>query len=231
MERQKLIEKLERETEPLVSHVDKDEFIQASETAFDCIFDGTSKFFQWKMPTKIPKNFKLGVIVGSSGSGKSTLLKKFGVEEQPTWLPNKSVISHFESPAEGINRLSSVGFNSIPSWYKPYHVLSNGEKFRADLARKLKTGAVIDEYTSVVDRTVAKAASVALSRYIKNNDIEGVVLSTCHHDIVDWLEPDWVLNTDTGELLDGFFLSDQKSLSKYIAQTMIVGECLKTIII
>ena len=227
----KLIEKLERETEPLVSHVEKDEFILASETAFDCIFDGTSKFYQWKMPTKIPKNFKLGVIVGSSGSGKSTLLKKFGVEEQPTWNPDKSVISHFESPADGINRLSSVGFNSIPSWYKPYHVLSNGEKFRADLARKLKTGAVIDEYTSVVDRTVAKAASVALSRYIKNNDIEGVVLSTCHHDIVDWLEPDWVLNTDTGELLHGFFLSDQKSLSKYIAQTMIVGECLKTIII
>jgi ABC-type Mn2+/Zn2+ transport system ATPase subunit len=227
----KVIEKLERETEPLVSTVDRDEFISASETAFDCRFDGTSKFYQWKMPTKLPKNFKLGVIVGSSGSGKSTLLKKFGVEEQPTWESNKSVISHFDSPAEGINRLSSVGFNSIPSWYKPYHVLSNGEKFRADLARKLKSGAVIDEYTSVVDRTVAKAASVALSRYVKNNPIEGVVLSTCHHDIVDWLEPDWVLNTDTGELLDGFFLSDQKSISKYIAQTMIVGECLKTITI
>jgi ABC-type ATPase with predicted acetyltransferase domain len=227
----KVIEKLERETEPLVSTVDRDEFISASETAFDCRFDGTSKFYQWKMPTKLPKNFKLGVIVGSSGSGKSTLLKKFGVEEQPTWESNKSVISHFDSPAEGINRLSSVGFNSIPSWYKPYHVLSNGEKFRADLARKLKSGAVIDEYTSVVDRTVAKAASVALSRYVKNNPIEGVVLSTCHHDIVDWLEPDWVLNTDTGELLDGFFLSDQKSISKYIAQTMIVGECLKTTII
>jgi ABC-type Mn2+/Zn2+ transport system ATPase subunit len=227
----KIIEKLERETEPLVSTVDRDEFISASETAFDCRFDGTSKFYQWKMPTKLPKNFKLGVIVGSSGSGKSTLLKKFGVEEQPTWESNKSVISHFDSPAEGINRLSSVGFNSIPSWYKPYHVLSNGEKFRADLARKLKSGAVIDEYTSVVDRTVAKAASVALSRYVKNNPIEGVVLSTCHHDIVDWLEPDWVLNTDTGELLDGFFLSDQKSISKYIAQTMIVGECLKTITI
>jgi hypothetical protein len=24
-------------------------------------------------------------------------------------------------------------------------------------------------------------------------------------DILDWLEPDWVLNTDTGELLHGFF--------------------------
>lgn len=227
----KLIEKLEREIHPLTSVVDRDEFITASEVAFDSIFDGTSRFYPWRMPCQIPKDFKLGVIVGSSGSGKSTLLKNFGQEEKPIWGANKSIISHFENPEDGINKLSSVGFNSIPSWYKPYHVLSNGEKFRADLARKIKSNAVIDEYTSVVDRTVAKAASVSLSRYIKNNDISGVVLSTCHHDIVDWLEPDWVLNTDTGELLSGFFLSDQKSISRYIAQQMIVGECLKTITI
>jgi hypothetical protein len=228
---EKILEKLSREAIPLTSSVIKDEFISASEKAFDCTFDGVSTFYPWAFPTKIPKNFKLGVIVGSSGSGKSTLLKHFGIEEAPTWDLTKSIISHFETPDEGINKLSSVGFNSIPSWYKPYNVLSNGEKFRADLARKIKTNAVIDEYTSVVDRNVAKAASVALTRYIKNNDIENIVLSTCHRDIVDWLEPDWVLDTDTGELLDGFFLSDQKSTSRYIAQRMIAGECLKTIII
>jgi hypothetical protein len=228
---QKILEQLIRDEEPLTSTVEVDEFISASEKAFDCAFNGTSKFFPWRFPTKLPNKFKIGVIVGTSGSGKSTLLKKFGTEEQPIWKPNKAIISHFESPDDGINKLGSVGFNSIPSWYKPYTVLSNGEKFRADLARKLKSGAVIDEYTSVVDRTVAKAASMALSRYVKTNDIENVVISTCHHDIVDWLEPDWVLNTDTGELLDGFFLSDRESISRYIAQSMIVGECLKTITI
>jgi len=228
---EKVIETLVRDTTPLISNVERDAFITASEKAFDCTFDGTSRFYPWKMPTKIPKSFKLGVIVGSSGSGKSTLLKEFGTEEIPTWDPNKSIVSHFDSPDEAINKLGSVGLNTVPSWYKPYHVLSNGEKFRADLARKLKSGAVIDEFTSVVDRTVAKAASVALSRYIKKNDLENVVLSTCHQDILDWLEPDWVLNTDTGELYHGFFLSDQKSLSKFIAQSMIIGECLKTITI
>jgi len=228
---EKLIEKLERESIPLTSSVEKDEFISASEKSFDCLFDGTSKFYPWKFPTKIPEKFKIGVIVGSSGSGKTTMLKHFGIEEKPIWGLNKAVISHFDSPDDGINRLSSVGFNSIPSWYKPYSVLSNGEKFRADLARKIKSNAVIDEYTSVVDRNVAKAASVALSRYIKTNDIENVVLSTCHYDILNWIEPDWVLNTDTGELLNGFFLSENQSLSKYIAQTMILGECLKTITI
>lgn len=228
---EKLIEKLVKDTTPLTSSVEPDEFIKASEKAFDCIFDGTSKFYPWSLPTKIPKQFKIGVIVGSSGSGKSTLLNHFGKEETPEWDPNKSIISHFDSPDEAINKMGAVGLNSIPSWYKPYHVLSNGEKFRADLARKIKSHAVIDEYTSVVDRNVAKAASVSLSRYIKNNKVENLVLSTCHRDIVDWLQPDWVIDTDTGEMYDGFFLSDPKSISKYIEQTIVSGPCLKTIII
>ena len=226
-----VLEILKRKSEPLISTVIRDEFIEASEISFDCIFDGTSKFYPWELPKNIPTKFKIGVIVGGSGSGKSTLLKNFGTEQEPVWDNNKSILSHFDNPQDGINKLGSVGFNSIPSWYKPYEVLSNGEKFRADLARKMKSNAVIDEYTSVVDRTVAKAASMALARYVKNNDLQNIVISSCHMDIVDWLEPDWVINTDTGELMDGFFLSDQKSISKYIVQQMIVGECLKTITI
>lgn len=228
---QRVIEKLHISETPLISTVTRDEFIAASEIAFDCKFDGYSLFYPWVIPKSIPSKFKIGVIVGSSGSGKSTLLKEFGIEEIPIWDSNKSIISHFETPEDGINKLSSVGLNSVPSWYKPYHVLSNGEKFRADLARKIRSNAVIDEYTSVVDRNVAKAASVSLSRYIKNNDIHNIVLSTCHRDILDWLEPDWVIDTDSGELIDGFFLSDQQSNLTYIAQAMIVGECLASITI
>lgn len=227
----KVIQKLVRNETPITSKVQRDDFITASEKAFDCTFDGTSKFHPWKLPDKLPKNFKLGVIVGSSGSGKSTLLKEFGVEESPVWDSTKSIVSHFESPDDAINKLGSVGLNSVPSWYKPYHVLSNGEKFRADLARKLKSNAVIDEFSSVVDRNVAKAASVSLARYIENNNLNNIVISTCHRDILDWLEPDWVIDTDAGELIDGFFLFGHQSNLTYIAQTMIVGECLKTITI
>ena len=225
------MEKLIKSQIPLTSSVEKDAFIEASEKAFDCLFNGTSKFYPWELPTTLPTKFKLGVIVGSSGSGKSTLLKKFGCEEKPIWEDKLPIISHFDSPDEAINKLGAVGLNSIPSWYKPFHVLSNGEKFRAELARKLQSNSVIDEYTSVVDRNVAKAASVALSRYIKNNDIENIVLATCHRDILEWLEPDWVIDTDAGEFQQGFFLSVQKSKLKFIQQAIISGPCLKTIII
>lgn len=221
---------LNRQPNSLSATTEYDEFIQASEKAFDCAFKGVSTFQPWEKP-QVPEKFGIGVIVGSSGSGKSTLLKEFGIEEQPDWNPNKAVVSHFDTPDGAINKLGAVGLNTVPSWYKPYHVLSTGEKFRADLSRKLKDNAVIDEFTSVVDRNVAKAASTALSKYVKNNGINNVVLSTCHHDIIDWLEPDWVIDTDTGHFYDGFFLSDQKSISRFIVQNVKYGICLKNITI
>jgi len=226
-----ILEKLKKSEIPLISTVIHDEYIKASEKAFDCAFYGTSTFFPWEKPTKIPLKYNIGVIYGTSGSGKSTLLKEFGQETPHIWDNTRAIISHFDSPDDGINKLSAVGLNSIPSWYKSYNVLSNGEQFRADLSRSIHSGAVIDEFTSVVDRNVAKASSVALSKHIKRNDIQNVVISTCHEDVLEWLEPDWVINTNNGEVYDGNFINDQISISKYIEQTTISGQCLKTITI
>jgi hypothetical protein len=226
-----ILEKLKKLKIPLNSNVINDEYIKASEKAFDCTFNGTSTFFPWEKPTKLPEKYNIGVIYGASGTGKSTLLGQFGCPSVQAWDSNKSIISHFDTPDDGINKLSAVGLNSIPTWYKSYDVLSNGERFRADLSRSIYSGAVIDEFSSVVDRNVAKASSVALSKYIKRNNIHNVVISTCHEDVLDWLEPDWVINTNNGEVYDGDFINDQLSISKYIEQATISGQCLKTITI
>src|SRR5690242_12689518 len=95
-----IIEKLSKDTTPLISSVNRDEFIKASETAFDCTFNGTSEFYPWAMPKNLPSNFNIGVIFGASGSGKSTLLRLFGAESTPIWDPNKAIVSHFDSPAD-----------------------------------------------------------------------------------------------------------------------------------
>jgi SpoU rRNA methylase family enzyme len=55
---------------------------------------------------------------------------------------------------------------------------------------------VICEWTSVVDRTIAKVMSICLNKYAKKNNKKIIVLS-CHKDIIDWLEPDWVFDTDS----------------------------------
>ena len=98
--------------------------------------------------------------------------------------------------------LTAVGFSSPPHWIKPYHVLSNGERFRCDLARAILEGGdlvVFDEFTSVVDRTVARIGSAAVAKAVRRMGRRFVAIS-CHYDIAPWLEPDWVLDMQTGTL-------------------------------
>lgn len=97
--------------------------------------------------------------------------------------------------------LAAVGLGSVPSWLRPYHVLSNGEKFRADLAKIIceKPGeVVVDEFTSVVDRQIAKFGALAFAKAWRRTGGKCVLLS-CHYDILEWLEPDWVFDTATGK--------------------------------
>jgi GNAT superfamily N-acetyltransferase len=60
---------------------------------------------------------------------------------------------------------------------------------------------VFDEYTSVVDRNVARACSAAISKGIRARHIPcRFVAVTCHYDVAQWLEADWVLDMATGRL-------------------------------
>lgn len=93
---------------------------------------------------------------------------------------------------------NSVGFATVWSWLKPYNVLSTGEKMRVDLARAIlekRDLIVFDEFTSVINREVAKTGSFALQKSIRKMNKKFIALS-CHYDIIDWLEPDWIFCTD-----------------------------------
>ena len=107
----------------------------------------------------------------------------------------------------------SVGFGSVPSWLKPYSVLSNGEKMRVDLARALleKDFVVFDEFTSVVDRQVAQTSCIAINKAIKKSNKKFVAVS-CHYDILDWLQPDWVFDTNTMQCFFGIAHDHKKNL-------------------
>jgi ABC-type thiamine transport system ATPase subunit len=170
-----------------------------------------SSEFHAEVPA-IDEDWQIGVIVGPSGSGKSTIARQaFGdlVVGAESWPDGKAVVDGFgdHSIKEITHALTSVGFSSPPSWVKPYAVLSNGEKFRCDLARSLlsdRPAIVFDEFTSVVDRTVAKIGSAAVSKAIRKGRItRKFVAVTCHYDVVDWLEPDWVLDMASGRLARG----------------------------
>jgi len=57
-----------------------------------------------------------------------------------------------------------------------------------------------DEFTSVVDRNVARIASAAIARGIRQGQIGcRFVAITCHYDVAQWLQPDWVLDMATAQ--------------------------------
>ena len=189
----------------LESTIKEDGITDAISKVFDYTFQGTVTE-TINIPT-FPKEFEIGLIYGSSGSGKSTIAHRvFGEEEKIEWDNERAIASHFASFQEASDRFGAVGLNSIPTWLKPYNVLSNGEKFRADMARRLKSGAVIDEFTSVVNRDVAVSCSCSISKYIRSHGLKNIVFCSCHDDIIPYLSPTWIYNTDTHEFSNGRYL-------------------------
>jgi ABC-type dipeptide/oligopeptide/nickel transport system ATPase subunit len=151
---------------------------------------------------EFPDNWNIGLICGGSGTGKTTIAKELfydDIIDNFKWS-EESVIDNMPkdlSVKEIEKMFYAVGFGSVPSWLKPYSVLSNGEKMRVDLARALleKDFIVFDEFTSVVDRQVAKTACMAINKAIKNTNKKFIAIS-CHKDIIEWLQPDWLYDTD-----------------------------------
>lgn len=163
---------------------------------------------QWNSRLPIEeKLWSIGLIVGPSGSGKTTLAKEafpeFRFHEGFDWDNTKSVVDGFPEKVDTksiVGIMNAVGFSSPPHWLKPFSHLSNGQKFRVELARSIlenTSGVVFDEFTSVVDRDVAKIGCAAISKTIRKRETPPFVAVACHYDIIDWLDPDWVFDVGT----------------------------------
>ena len=185
---------------------------------------------------EMPNDWQIGVIVGASGTGKSTIAKELFGEKLINGFEYKakSVVDDMPKSAkmDDITKMFyAVGFGSVPSWLKPYSVLSNGEKMRVDLARALleKDFVCFDEFTSVVDRQVAQTACIAINKAIKKTGKKFVAVS-CHYDILDWLQPDWGFDTNKMQCFFGN-AHDRKNNMKSENAIAVSGQNLGVIII
>lgn len=149
-----------------------------------------------------PKRWNIGCIVGASGTGKSTIarekFKKYYINGFQ--YDNRSVLDNMDENCtvkEITEMFYKVGFGSVPQWFKSYNVLSTGEKMRVDIARALLQNdkIVFDEFTSTVDRTVAKNICISLNKMLAKTGKQFIAV-TCHKDIIEYLQPDWVFDTD-----------------------------------
>jgi GNAT superfamily N-acetyltransferase len=148
----------------------------------------------------------IGLVVGPSGCGKSTIARRLWPAEVRRsaaldWPADRSLLDAFPealSIKDIAALLNAVGFSSPPAWLRPFGVLSTGQQFRVTLARLLAEAqaealplVVCDEFTSVVDRTVAQVGSAAAAGAVRRRRQKFIAV-TCHEDVLDWLQPDWV---------------------------------------
>lgn len=155
------------------------------------------------LPFEYDPSYKITAIIGGSGTGKTTLLRKWFKVDNTNFIV-ENVISIFEILYEKINNfdevcklLFDVGLSSVPVWKNNYSQLSNGEKLRFEIAYKLTTQdktIYVDEFTSMLDRQVAKNLTLniykLISKYNKN-----IVICTAHYDVLDWIKVDRLVDT------------------------------------
>jgi ABC-type lipoprotein export system ATPase subunit len=176
--------------------------VQQVRGMFDLSANKTSRL-AWDVHLPLDdKPWDIGLIVGPSGCGKTTIARHLfpgALPDLTQHLDRRSVVDAFPDamPMQDIVALlSAVGFASPPAWLRPFRVLSTGQQFRVTLALLLawtpaNQRIVFDEYTSVVDRTVAQIGSAALAKIVRQRGQQFVAV-TCHEDIADWLCPDWI---------------------------------------
>lgn len=188
-------------------------------------------------------DWQIGLIVGASGTGKTSIGKKlFGggkiIDLYDGWSSDEPIIDAI-SPDSDFNSvtgaLANVGLGDVPSWLRPFHALSNGQQFRAGLARVITDAEdeiIIDEFTSVIDRQIAKIGAMAFAKGWRRNKGKKCVLLSCHYDVIEWLQPDWVYDTGTNVLKKGSNSSQDLSSSwKLGRSTNLTGSILNRIII
>jgi ABC-type lipoprotein export system ATPase subunit/GNAT superfamily N-acetyltransferase len=159
---------------------------------------------------------RIVAVVGPSGSGKSTALAR--CRQAGVWVdvaemrfagrgPILDEVAPQASVAEAVSVLTRCGLGDAHLWLRSYAELSEGEKFRARLARAVAqaavsapgAGLVVDEFASGLHRRLARSIAYNLRKLATQRRMP-VLLATPHTDVLADLQPDVLVTlSDTGE--------------------------------
>lgn len=191
----------------ILDSYEEDEYTQYIKDNYD--FDGKGKV-EVKIPSinidflKKKTDWNIFLILGRSGVGKSIILNEIknnvNYTKQFKYNESKPIISQFKKlkPNEVCELFNGIGLSSVPTWLHKPSNLSNGEKFRLEIASNIAFNSddefiIIDEFTSVVNRDVAKSMSYSINKLIRKLR-KKIILASCHYDIIEWLNPDYILD-------------------------------------
>ncbi len=135
---------------------------------------------------------------GDSGSGKSSLMRTLAQQlEGVLWFDDitflkGTVIDQFTDDwAESMALLSACGLGEAHLMLRLPSELSDGQRMRLKLAigiSQTPQWLVIDEFTSSLDRTLAKVIAFNLKKLSRRHQM-GVLVATTHEDVIEDLQP------------------------------------------
>ncbi len=167
---------------------------------------------EFEEPPPVSESWSIGLIVGASGSGKTsvaTSLYPGAFYPGGDWTDRAIVDEFGDRPFSEISSaLNAIGFSTQTHWARPYATLSVGERYRCDLAKGLLEShgpvVVFDEFGSEVDLGTARALSIALRKeYDRGGFGVKLVALTNRRELAEYLEPDWILDAESGRLTRG----------------------------
>ena len=160
------------------------------------------------------KGARIVFVHGATASGKTRYAlpaiysavtgKELPKDSPPAWDPQRAVVSQFGDPDDAKEWLGRVGLNTVPSWCKPYHILSTGERFRANLARRLRravenqTWLVLDNFGSALDAETAACCTSNLAKQLRRLDFPGAIIASSLARLCPWLQPDVACRVHAG---------------------------------
>ncbi len=140
---------------------------------------------------------------GDSGSGKSSLMRTLARQlEGVIWLDElvwceRRLIDLMEGDwKDRVSMLGACGLGEAHLMLRTPGELSDGQRMRFRLALAVSrrpTWLVVDEFTSSLDRVLAKVLAFNLQRVCRMRGI-GLLAATTHRDIAEDLQADWEMN-------------------------------------
>ena len=127
------------------------------------------------------------------------LFTAVGFSSPPSWVKPYQVLSNGEQfrcdLARALARCGRTGGTGSASAATDG---AAGNKTLAEPVPHARATVVFDEFTSVVDRNVARIVSAATLKALRSGRIAGrFVAVTCHYDVTEWLQPYWVIDMAT----------------------------------
>jgi GNAT superfamily N-acetyltransferase len=129
----------------------------------------------------------------------TSLLTSVGFGSPPAWVKPYAVLSGGEKFRCDLARSLAAGSCRPQAETEKAAIAGGGAPLPASGVSSRAPLVVFDEFTSVVDRQVAQIGSAAVAKAIRAGHVKcRFVAVSCHYDVRDWLEPDWVVDMALG---------------------------------